>query len=50
LYKCPEKTPPAAGKHCDSVTGNKSFGEGGLLRDPTATTPTSNAAPAPKDK
>jgi hypothetical protein len=48
LYKCPEKTPPAAGKHCDSVTGNKPFGEGGLLRDPTATTPTSNAAPKSK--
>jgi hypothetical protein len=50
LYKCPEKTPPAVGKHCDSVNGNKAFGEGGLLRDPSATTPTSNAAPAPKDK
>lgn len=22
LYKCPERTPPAAGMHCDSVTGN----------------------------
>jgi hypothetical protein len=30
LYKCPEKTPPAPGKHCDSVAGNKAFGEGGL--------------------
>ena len=30
LYKCPEKTPPAAGKHCDSVQGNKEFGKGGL--------------------
>jgi hypothetical protein len=22
LFKCPEKTPPAPGMHCDSVTGN----------------------------
>jgi hypothetical protein len=22
LFQCPAKTPPAAGKHCDSVTGN----------------------------
>src|SRR6187549_735521 len=22
LFKCPEKTPPAAGKHCDSVQGS----------------------------
>jgi hypothetical protein len=22
LYKCPEKTPPAPGKHCDSVEGH----------------------------
>ncbi len=26
LFKCPEKTPPAAGKHCDSVSGHTSFG------------------------
>ncbi|MEP7245967.1 MAG: DUF6152 family protein [Gammaproteobacteria bacterium] len=32
LYKCPEKTPPAAGKHCDSVTGNTPFGKGGLAQ------------------
>jgi hypothetical protein len=31
IYKCPEKTPPAAGKHCDSVTGSTAFGTGGLL-------------------
>jgi Family of unknown function (DUF6152) len=30
LYKCPPKTPPAAGKHCDSVAGNTAFGKGGL--------------------
>jgi hypothetical protein len=30
LYRCPDKTPPAPGKHCDSVAGNKAFGEGGL--------------------
>ncbi|MEP7314990.1 MAG: DUF6152 family protein [Pseudomonadota bacterium] len=30
MYKCPEKTPPAAGKHCDSVAGSLSFGPGKL--------------------
>lgn len=30
LYKCPPKTPPAAGKHCDSVSGSTPFGKGGL--------------------
>jgi hypothetical protein len=30
IYKCPAKTPPAAGKHCDSVTGTTAFGKGGL--------------------
>jgi hypothetical protein len=28
LYKCPAKTPPAAGKHCDSVEGNVAIGSG----------------------
>jgi hypothetical protein len=35
LYKCPAKTPPAAGKHCDTVTGNVKIGNGTL---PTPTT------------
>ena len=30
LFKCPEKTPPAAGKHCDSVQGNVAIGRGAL--------------------
>jgi len=30
LYKCPEKTPPAAGKHCDSVQGSVAIGKGPL--------------------
>ena len=30
IYRCPPKTPPAAGKHCDSVTGNTAYGTGGL--------------------
>jgi hypothetical protein len=30
MFKCPEKTPPAAGKHCDSVQGNTKFGDGEL--------------------
>ena len=30
MFKCPEGTPPAAGKHCDSVEGHERFGEGEL--------------------
>ncbi len=30
MFKCPEKTPPAPGKHCDSVEGSTVFGEGAL--------------------
>jgi hypothetical protein len=30
IFKCPEKTPPAAGKHCDSVQGSVSIGKGPL--------------------
>jgi hypothetical protein len=30
LFKCPANTPPAAGKHCDSVEGATSHGEGTL--------------------
>lgn len=42
LFKCPADTPPAAGKHCDSVKGAKTFGQGtlpvpaGPLPSPTA--------------
>jgi hypothetical protein len=28
MFKCPEKTPPAPGKHCDSVDGHAVFGDG----------------------
>jgi hypothetical protein len=28
LYKCPPKTPPAAGKHCDTVEGMTQIGAG----------------------
>ena len=28
LYKCPAKTPPAPGKHCDTVEGNVAIGAG----------------------
>ena len=31
MFKCPEKTPPAPGKHCDSVQGSTTYGTGGLL-------------------
>ena len=34
MFKCPEKKPPSAGKHCDSVEGNTKFG-GGELAKPT---------------
>ena len=30
IFKCPEKKPPAAGKHCDSVEGNVVIGKGDL--------------------
>ena len=30
VFKCPEKTPPAAGKHCDSVEGHVVIGTGVL--------------------
>lgn len=30
VYKCPENTPPAAGKHCDSVAGATKHGPGEL--------------------
>jgi hypothetical protein len=36
LYKCPEKTPPAAGKNCDTVTGSVTIG--GDVPVPAATT------------
>jgi hypothetical protein len=30
MFKCPEKTPPPPGKHCDSVAGNTALGKGPL--------------------
>ncbi len=30
LFKCPERTPPASGKHCDSVQGSTALGKGSL--------------------
>jgi hypothetical protein len=30
MYKCPEKKPPAPGKHCDTVDGSVKFGDGEL--------------------
>ena len=32
IYRCPEKTPPPAGKHCDVVQGSIVIGTGGLLK------------------
>ena len=34
LFKCPPRTPPAAGLHCDSVVGSTSHGQG-VLPQPT---------------
>jgi hypothetical protein len=31
MFKCPEKKPPAPGKHCDSVEGHAILGTGPLL-------------------
>jgi hypothetical protein len=28
MFKCPQKTPPAPGKHCDSVAGHTKYGAG----------------------
>jgi hypothetical protein len=33
LYKCPDRTPPAPGKHCDSVEGSIHIGRGELPVD-----------------
>jgi hypothetical protein len=30
MFKCPDKTPPAPGKHCDSVAGSTPLGSGKL--------------------
>ena len=30
MFKCPERTPPAPGMHCDSVEGHTRIGEGEL--------------------
>jgi hypothetical protein len=32
IYKCPVKTPPPVGKHCDAVEGSVAIGTGGLLK------------------
>jgi len=38
LFKCPAGTPPEPGKHCDSVAGATSHGEG-VLPEPTGVAP-----------
>lgn len=38
LFKCPADTPPAPGKHCDSVEGSTSHGKG-VLPTPTGPAP-----------
>jgi hypothetical protein len=38
LFKCPHDTPPAPGKHCDSVKGATSHGRG-VLPKPTGRAP-----------
>ena len=44
LYLCPPKTPPAAGKACDSVQGSKTIAAGQIPAAP----PASGSAPAQK--
>lgn len=43
LFKCPANTPPAPGKHCDSVAGATSHGKG-VLPMPTDPMPEAGAA------
>ena len=31
IFKCPTRTPPPVGKHCDSVDGHEQLGPGGPL-------------------
>ena len=38
FFKCPADTPPAPGKHCDSVDGSTHHGEG-VLPEPTGPAP-----------
>ena len=38
LYRCPDNTPPAPGRHCDSVDGATSHGRG-VLPEPTGAWP-----------
>jgi hypothetical protein len=38
FFKCPPDTPPASGKHCDSVPGATAHGEG-VLPEPTDPAP-----------
>jgi hypothetical protein len=38
LFRCPADTPPAPGKHCDSVKGSTAHGQGDLPK-PTGTVP-----------
>ena len=39
LFKCPPRTPPAPGKHCDSVAGSTSHGEAALPQPTDEWTP-----------
>jgi hypothetical protein len=43
FFKCPPNTPPAPGKHCDSVAGSTSHGEG-VMPEPTDEMPMSVVA------
>lgn len=39
LFKCPPDTPPAPSKHCDSVPGSTTHGQGEKLAEPTGELP-----------
>ena len=46
LFRCPDRTPPAPGMHCDSVAGNVQIGREALAT-PQAGDPAAAAAPKP---
>lgn len=48
LFSCPEKTPPAPGKYCDSVPGSKAHGSGTLPKPGDPGLPPGTSADNPK--
>jgi hypothetical protein len=44
MFRCPDRTPPAPGKHCDSVEGNVQIGTEGLPTPATGEQQSANRA------